>query len=453
MVAWDSGAKRLAMKAIGTVESDLRYDAINYNDPITVGFMQWFGFRAANLLKRIRSENASSWVGVQGDINADLNAHPTTGGGVSWWSGRTLSQPEGESLRPILAANVAIQQDQFYDDLVPYEQVAKSQGIDPDVNTEQFIFWCAIYHQSPKRAEQIKKVTPADASLEKWLANTLNNERMKDYPTRYRTVYAIIKSGDTSGIPESQTPTTNEWEVVGDDAGMLDDHNNPLTDERPEGRVGYVQLVSPSHIVIHMRDGNPMHGYWDGTSSWVVGEDFGQGYAVPDNVMSEWTPPPGPTPTFPTAPEPDPVPPSSDVAARRAAVVKWLTDRVGRFIYGQNAKRLDPDRTGSSDCSGVAWAAYNSIGVNINPGSTRTQVTKGVRVKSGSGPFRDTSGMFAGDLVFYALGGGTRVTHVEVYMGDGRVIGHGGPGKGPTIKNVSTSFNSCTYHEVRRHLT
>lgn len=55
---WDADAKKLAIKAIATVESNLRYDAINYNDPITVGISQWYGTRAAHLLMQIRTTPA-----------------------------------------------------------------------------------------------------------------------------------------------------------------------------------------------------------------------------------------------------------------------------------------------------------------------------------------------------------------------------------------------------------
>ena len=48
-MAWNTESKRLAFKAIGTVESGLRYNAVNYNDPITVGVMQWYGTRATDI--------------------------------------------------------------------------------------------------------------------------------------------------------------------------------------------------------------------------------------------------------------------------------------------------------------------------------------------------------------------------------------------------------------------
>lgn len=39
-----------AMYVIGEVESNWNWTAVNYNDPITIGMMQWYGTRAAALL-------------------------------------------------------------------------------------------------------------------------------------------------------------------------------------------------------------------------------------------------------------------------------------------------------------------------------------------------------------------------------------------------------------------
>lgn len=44
-MTYDLEAQKLAVKAIGTVESNLKYDSINYNDPITVGVIQWYSTR------------------------------------------------------------------------------------------------------------------------------------------------------------------------------------------------------------------------------------------------------------------------------------------------------------------------------------------------------------------------------------------------------------------------
>ena len=448
-MAWDTEAKRLAFKAIGTVESSLKYNSINYNDPITVGVMQWYGTRAADILNRMRRENPSRWTGVAASIDNDLKTRDTTSRNRIWWESRELTLAEGESLRPVLNANAAIQVDQFDKDCSPYVSVARRQGIDAEAHTKVFIFWMSMRHQSPKRARQVAAITPAEASLEKWLSNALNNEVLYKYPSRYKTVYNILKSGDTSGIPDISDPV-EIGDAVGDEA-LSTDSGEPLSDDELSGRVKYVQLISPSEIVIHFPDDVQLSAYWDGVSTWATRNETDRGAERVD----ETPPPPGPTPTFPGVPVPAPPPPSSDADARRARVVKWLRDRIGKFDYLQGPGRLTPDRSGKSDCSGVVWAAYNSIGINIGTGSTRSQVLNGSKVYSASGRVTAATvgAMLPGDLIYMALAGGTRITHVEMYCGGGRIIGHGGvPRMGPTERNAVGSFRSCSYHMVRRHI-
>ena len=46
-----SNQSMYAMYVIGTVESNCNWASVNYNDPITLGMMQWYGNRAADLIR------------------------------------------------------------------------------------------------------------------------------------------------------------------------------------------------------------------------------------------------------------------------------------------------------------------------------------------------------------------------------------------------------------------
>ena len=50
-----------AMYVIGEVESNWNWTAVNYNDPITIGMMQWYGTRAAALLNRVKNEMPTAY--------------------------------------------------------------------------------------------------------------------------------------------------------------------------------------------------------------------------------------------------------------------------------------------------------------------------------------------------------------------------------------------------------
>jgi len=69
---WDDAAKLLALKTLGTLESNLQYDAINMSDPITVGCFQLSGVRAANLIQRIGASDPGSLDIIEETLASDL---------------------------------------------------------------------------------------------------------------------------------------------------------------------------------------------------------------------------------------------------------------------------------------------------------------------------------------------------------------------------------------------
>lgn len=78
------------------------------------------------------------------------------------------------------------------------------------------------------------------------------------------------------------------------------------------------------------------------------------------------------------------------------------------------------------DCSGLAMAVYRLNGLNL-PRSAREQFQAGSAVEENR--------LQPGDLVFFHTGGGERITHVGIYLGDTIFI-HA-PGTGQTIRKAS----------------
>ena len=74
-MAWDAKAKAVAIKAIGTVESNMRYDGIYHTDPITIGIGQWFGPRAYGLLARIKKELPAEFAKLPSELQSLVNAN------------------------------------------------------------------------------------------------------------------------------------------------------------------------------------------------------------------------------------------------------------------------------------------------------------------------------------------------------------------------------------------
>ena len=128
---------------------------------------------------------------------------------------------------------------------------------------------------------------------------------------------------------------------------------------------------------------------------------------------------------------------------QRAALVAAVESREGKNQYTQGSKR-DQVADGWSDCSSlVRWAHEEALGIYIGD-NTEGQInssrltTVDVEISAG---VPDESRMLPGDLLFFrgrdtSRGASQYVGHVEMYVGDGQISGHGS-GVGPTRKNMA----------------
>ena len=98
------------------------------------------------------------------------------------------------------------------------------------------------------------------------------------------------------------------------------------------------------------------------------------------------------------------------------------------YVYGASGPR-------AFDCSGFTSYVFKQMGVSL-PRSASAQSQTGVHISK--------SNLQAGDLVFFATGSSGRVSHVGIYMGDGKLI-HAATGQGHVVIN---DFNS-SYYQTR----
>lgn len=148
---------------------------------------------------------------------------------------------------------------------------------------------------------------------------------------------------------------------------------------------------------------------------------------------------------------------------KRAAVVKKGLSRKGKNSYTQQSKRVyvggyptEGDNVkGYSDCSSfVRWCYKKICGVDIGYNTAAQIVNKKLIEVCGakSGQPVDPSKMLPGDLLYYKGGNMSRpyqVGHVEMYIGNGKLLGHGS-GTGPKEKSMK-SYNVSRY-AVKRGL-
>ena len=126
----------------------------------------------------------------------------------------------------------------------------------------------------------------------------------------------------------------------------------------------------------------------------------------------------------------------------RELVVATMMSLKDKLHYTQDSGTREQVIQGvAGDCSSTCrWVYKHAIG--IDPGSyTGAQISSsnGTDVDNTSG-CPDEKNLLPGDLVFFRGRNGS-VGHVEMYIGNGQLMGHGGPNwnnMGPTIKDMKT---------------
>ncbi len=98
---------------------------------------------------------------------------------------------------------------------------------------------------------------------------------------------------------------------------------------------------------------------------------------------------------------------------------------------------------GGFDCSGLTMVTYRLNGLDL-PRVSRSQFQ--------AGSFVPKSQLQKGDLVFFATSGGSRVSHVGLYIGDDRFIHAPRRGKTVRIEQLSGGYYQRTYMGGRSYL-
>jgi len=137
-----------------------------------------------------------------------------------------------------------------------------------------------------------------------------------------------------------------------------------------------------------------------------------------------------------------------DYAAARARVYGDSVLRSGLADTAESFIGL-PYRWGGSsleegfDCSGLTMAVYQLNGLNL-PRTSRDQFGVGKSVPRES--------LNKGDLVFFAISGGRKVSHVGIYLGEGLFIHSPGRGKAVRVDSLSDAYFADRFVGGRSYL-
>ena len=142
----------------------------------------------------------------------------------------------------------------------------------------------------------------------------------------------------------------------------------------------------------------------------------------------------------------------------RAAIVAWMAKHDGDFGYTNDYRRKDPERYGWGDCSSTIAQAYRQC-AGIEIGERSFNIAANGRAVQNAGSWRelDEDAMRPADVICMGWHSGAfagRISHVELYAGQGLTWGHGGPGRGPRLHRLSdrSLTGSATIIMVRRFI-
>jgi len=109
---------------------------------------------------------------------------------------------------------------------------------------------------------------------------------------------------------------------------------------------------------------------------------------------------------------------------RAMKVVNWALQQNGkRYVFGTAGPT-------TYDCSGLTMAAYAKVGIAL-PHSAHLQANYGKKVSRNA--------LLPGDLLFFYF----PISHVAIYIGNGKMIHASTPSTGVRISDISPSFNTA----------
>lgn len=175
-----------ALYVIGTVESSLRWDAVEAANLQGIGIAQWSFGRRLQVLNKMREADPTGYAAFK-------SAAPEIAG---------LMELGGDFTRPLTSEEAAAfqawawrseshegQRRQFAEDYVGYPQ-----EYDDD---KMQILWVTAYHQSPVNALKVPKAS----SLAQLKTNILNTYPFQPYISRYNQAYSLLTVWDGKSNP------------------------------------------------------------------------------------------------------------------------------------------------------------------------------------------------------------------------------------------------------------
>ncbi len=122
-----------------------------------------------------------------------------------------------------------------------------------------------------------------------------------------------------------------------------------------------------------------------------------------------------------------------------ADVIEYSKQFIGTpYVWGGTSL------TAGVDCSGFVYSVYNNFGIKLNR-TSRDMFTQGTPIEK--------EDLAPADLIFFNSGGDSAISHVAMYIGDGKYIhSTNGSGNGVVISSLDDAYSVKTYVGARRIL-
>lgn len=431
-MVYDANWKSYAMYVTSTVETNCKYGSVETWAMAGIGIMQWTYGRSWDLLNLMITDYPE----LKGQMPLLL---PQIEAGRTAWGNKIFSQNEANEVSAVLVTEggIATQNKLWESDCDnSYIPLLRDECHITDPKTA--IFGLTNYHQSPQAFYQIYNGC-GNTDYNNWYRTVLNNGIVGSYTNRQNTVKSLLDQWDGESGKEGFGNNTPESSTGGNRNPNSGNPDNTYKDFVTGLGISKI-TIEGNTIFLHINNGGEykkitffkgrQNIWYPNTSAEIISGSTG------------------------TTPQPE-IPDTGDgTDEQRQALVDLIKSFIGKLGYSQaQSQRMNPPG-GFADCSGLVWYCYNQVTGNSIGTWTGTQVGNGSKVKEGSGSM-DISGLLPGDLVFMNWSGyNPSYDHVEMYIGNNQLCGHGGdPYYGPTIKPDASAYASYgSDWQVRRYI-
>lgn len=427
------------------LEAGGRYGAINKNDngALSIGKIQWHGCRAHDLMMMVINNMGADQAR---EILGEALYKEITTKDRNYWNKRIIvNDSESKKISALISTPIGqrCQDVLAMQNIDGYIESIKKQG----VSEENAILYCADFQNQYGSASKL-----INACKSAGLSLTLDNlhqtalQNFGKYASRRQGCYDLIKKTSKVGSGSIE---------ISDIASYIP--NKTLSQTTVDLSSGYSMQSSGNRI------SDQILSQTQEQSNALMDKIFGSGLmnvvrSVKNKVSGAFsgnTTSTGDTSNYAIAP--------STGNGTQKSIVDAMASKMGQLKYSQEGSKQNPDNGSGSCASTVAWAYKKALG--IRPGDSvngwaymnSTQQAKDSNFKTiytnNGRDLVDTNKLQPGDIMYYnwkQTANNGDMSHTEMYAGNNQDLSHGGPGLGPTYRNL-TNGRKKNLMMVRRY--